>query len=158
MKTWGLVVHVGDRRGRRQHSMSSLWGHPSFETRPGTRPCAVSPQDLPLSPAHSLHFKLMPLYLVALFEKFGFQNSNSNCLKLPKHFSGTSQTRLSNFNWENFLCLEVLPVVNHVTSDKMSCCQCCHQGQLPSHYSTTHNSGKLPCVFSRIVFACSLNT
>lgn len=53
--------------------------------------------------------------------------------------------------------LEGLPVVNHVTSDEMSSCQSCHQGQFPSHHCTAHNSGELPGVFPRIVFARSLN-
>ena len=53
--------------------------------------------------------------------------------------------------------LSALPVVDHVTSDQMACCQCCHQGQLPRHHRAAHDSGQLPRVFPGVVSARSLD-
>ena len=49
------------------------------------------------------------------------------------------------------------PVIFHVAPNKLSSCNCRHEGELPCKNRTCDNGGQQPCVCSRRFFVCTLH-
>lgn len=52
----------------------------------------------------------------------------------------------------------ILPVVGHVTLNKVSCSESSHQGELPCQHGAADHAGQLASVFSWLVGAGTLDT
>ena len=49
------------------------------------------------------------------------------------------------------------PIVLHMASNKLPCCQSRHKGELPSKHRTSYNCGQKPCVWSCWFSVCTLH-